>query len=89
MNGVFDNLPDEFRNIITSLLAERHPELLAALQMREKPTFDQQESVIDVVAVAFSEHLGPGHEPTARGVLIDQALGAFLAQWPAELLGEE
>ena len=89
MNTVIDTLPGEFRTVITNLLAERDPDLLDALQTREKPTTDQQESVIDVLADAFTEHLGPDDEPTAQGVLIDNALGAFLTKWPAEDLPDE
>jgi hypothetical protein len=86
---VIDSLPDEFRTILTNLLAERDPDLLFALQTQEKPTTDQQESVIDVLADAFTEHLGPDDEPTAQGVLIDNALGAFLTRWPTEELLDE
>lgn len=43
----------------------------------------QQDAVIDVLADAFTEHFGPGHEPTPQGVLIDDALRAFLERWPA------
>lgn len=89
MNTVIDTLPDEFRTVITNLLAQRDPDLLHALQAREKPTMDQQESVIEVLSDAFTEHLGPGHEPTAQGALIDNALGAFLTRWPTEELLDE
>ena len=89
MNTVIDALPDEFRTVITNLLAERDPGLLHALQTQEKPTTDQQESVIDALADAFTEHLGPDGEPTAQGVLIDNALGAFLTRWPVEELLDE
>jgi hypothetical protein len=89
VNTVIDTLPDEFRIVITNLLAERDPDLLQALQTQEKPTTDQQESVIDVLSDAFTEHLGPGHEPTEQGALIDNALGAFLTKWPTEDLLDE
>jgi hypothetical protein len=89
VNTVIDTLPDEFRTVITNLLAERDPDLLRALQTQEKPTTDQQESVIDVLSDAFTEHLGPGQEPTSQGVLIDNALGAFLTKWPTEELLDE
>lgn len=84
MTTVLESLPQEFQAIFTSLLTERNPELLRALQTQEKPTLDQQDEVIEVLADAVSEHYGPGHEPTAQGVLIDNALGAFLTRWPAE-----
>ncbi|MGW5724070.1 hypothetical protein ACWEVP_48450 [Amycolatopsis sp. NPDC003865] len=86
MSNVIDEVPSEFRDVIVELLSEREPELLSALRAQEKPNLDQQEAVIDILGDAFTEHLGPGHEPTARGVLIDNALGAFLTKWPAEEL---
>ncbi|KAA9157943.1 hypothetical protein FPZ12_023965 [Amycolatopsis acidicola] len=89
MTTVIDSLPQEFRPVVVRLLAERDPVLLAALQAQEKPTLDQQEEVIDALGDAFTEHLGPGHEPTEEGVLIDNALGAFLTRWPAEDLASD
>ncbi|WP_410669591.1 hypothetical protein [Amycolatopsis sp. cmx-4-68] len=88
MTNVFDELPAAFRDIVVELLGEREPELLGALQKQAKPTLEQQEAVIDVLGDAFTEHLGAGHEPTARGALIDNALGAFLTRWPAEELAD-
>ncbi|WP_146060449.1 hypothetical protein [Amycolatopsis sp. CA-128772] len=88
MRNVIDEVPGKFRAVLVQLLRERDPGLLAALQARERPTPDQQEAVIDVMSGAFTEHLGADYEPTARGVLIDDALGAFLARWPAEELDE-
>ena len=84
MRTVLDSIPDRFRPTVTTLLTERDPALLAAFRVQQKPTLAQQEAMIDVLADAFTEHFGPGHEPTAHGVLIDDALGAFLARWPAE-----
>jgi hypothetical protein len=86
MSTVIDELPGEFRAVVVKLLGERDPGLLAALRTQEKPTLEQQEAVIDVLGDAFSDHLGPGHEPTPQGVVIDNALGAFLTRWPAEEL---
>ncbi|WP_116201536.1 hypothetical protein [Amycolatopsis circi] len=88
MSTVMDSLPDRFRPIVTSLLKQRDPELLTAFQAQEKPTLDQQEAMIDVLGDAFTEHFGPGHEPTEQGKLIDDALGAFLTRWPSEDLTE-
>jgi len=88
VTNVFDELPAEFRDVVVELLGQRDPELLAALRKQDKPTLEQQEAVIDVLGDAFTEHLGACHEPTARGVLIDNALGAFLTRWPAEELSD-
>jgi hypothetical protein len=84
VTNAIEELPSEFRDVVVELLGQRNPDLLSALQARTTPTLEQQEAVIDVLGDAFTEHLGPGHEPTARGVLIDNALGAFLTRWPAE-----
>lgn len=89
MNTVIDTLPDQVRAVVSGLLAKRNPDLLRALQRREKPTVDQQELLIELLSDAFTEHLGPGQEPTAQGVLIDNALGAFLTKWPTENLLDE
>ncbi|TNC23747.1 hypothetical protein [Amycolatopsis alkalitolerans] len=89
MSTVIESLPAEYRDVVTALLAERDPELLSALQVQERPTLDQQDEVIEVLADAFTEHLGPGQEPTEQGVLIDNALGAFLTRWPTEALSDD
>ena len=86
MTTVIEGLPEKYREVFTTLLSQRDPELLAALQSQEKPTVAQQDAVIEVLADAFTERFGPGHEPTARGVLIDDALRAFLERWPADQL---
>jgi hypothetical protein len=86
MSTVIEGLPEQYREVFTTLLSQRDPELLSALQSQEKPTVAQQDAVIEVLADAFTEHFGPGHEPTERGVLIDDALRAFLEQWPADIL---
>ncbi|GHG16725.1 MULTISPECIES: hypothetical protein [Amycolatopsis] len=86
---VVDALPRRFRGLIVELLADRAPDLLAALEKQEKPTLAQQEAVLEVLVDAFVDHLGPWDEPTPRGALIDDALGAFLEQWPAEDLTDE
>ncbi|HEX7660549.1 MAG TPA: hypothetical protein VF444_13830 [Pseudonocardiaceae bacterium] len=90
MTNAIDAIPDEkYRAVIIEILGERAPELLASLRTHEKPTLKEQDEVIDVLADAFTEHFGPGHEPTERGVLIDNALGAFLTRWPTEIIEAE
>jgi hypothetical protein len=84
MSTVLDELSRQHREIVTELLTERAPGLLAALHAQERPTPAQQEAVLDVLVAAFADHLGPEDEPTPRGVVIDDALGAFLMRWPAE-----
>ncbi|MDQ7804706.1 hypothetical protein Q5425_13235 [Amycolatopsis sp. A133] len=85
---VIGALPGRFRGIIVELLGDRAPDLLAALRTQAKPTLAQQEAVLGVLVDAFVDHLGPWDEPTPRGVLIDDAFGAFLERWPAEDLTE-
>jgi hypothetical protein len=85
---VIEALPPRYRGIVVELLDDRAPDLLAALRTQAKPTLVQQEAVLEVLADAFVDHLGPWDEPTPRGALIDDALGAFLERWPAEDLAE-
>lgn len=83
---VVDALPGRFRGIVVELLGDRAPDLLAALRTQAKPTLAQQEAVCEVLVDAFVDNLGPWDEPTPRGALIDDALGAFLERWPADEL---
>ncbi|MEU4247727.1 hypothetical protein AB0F15_09970 [Amycolatopsis sp. NPDC026612] len=85
---VIGALPRRYRGIVVELLGDRAPDLLAALRTQAKPTLAQHEAVLEVLAGAFVDHLGPWEEPTPRGALIDDALGAFLERWPAEDLTE-
>ena len=85
---VIEALPRRYHGIIVELLGDRAPDLLAALRTQAKPTLAQQEAVLEVLVDAFVDHLGPWDEPTPRGALIDDALGAFLERWPAEDLAE-
>lgn len=89
VNNVIDSLPERYRPVITDILAERAPELLASLRSRDKPTIQEQQAVTEILADAFTEHFGPGHIPTEQGVLIDDALGQFLTRWPADDLESE
>ncbi|WP_146073797.1 hypothetical protein [Amycolatopsis sp. CA-126428] len=88
VSTVIEALPRRYRGIIVELLGDRAPDLLAALRTQAKPTLAQQEGVLEVLVDAFVDHLGPFDEPTPRGALIDDALGAFLERWPAEDLTE-
>jgi hypothetical protein len=88
MSNVLDVVPEHFRVVVENVLSKRDPELLAALQSQDKPTEGQQLGVIDALADEFSEHLGPGQEPTEQGKLVDNALGAFLTAWPNEKLAD-
>lgn len=89
MSTVIENLPPQYRDVFVGILGERAPELLDSLRVREKPTRQQQNTVMRILARAFDEHLGPGHEPTSEGVVIDKALRTFLEQWPADDLESE
>lgn len=78
-----EQMPEGCRAILNEIIGRRNPDLLAALSVRE-PSREQREAVEDILADAFTDNLGPGHEPTERGVLIDDTLGAFLLRWPIE-----
>ncbi|MGH3627746.1 MAG: hypothetical protein ACRDRL_09950 [Sciscionella sp.] len=83
-SNVVDSLPVEFREVLVETLQERDPALLASLRVRREPTLQEREAVEEILADAFTEHFGPGHEPTERGKAVDNTLGAFLTQWPIE-----
>lgn len=89
MSTVIESLPPQYRGVFVAVLGERAPELLDSLRLREKPTLQQQYAVMRTLAGAFDEYLGPGHEPTPEGVVIDRALRSFLEQWPADDLESE
>lgn len=89
MTTVIESLPPQYRKVVEEILGEREPELLNSLRIREKPTRQQQYTVMRTLARAFDDHLGPGHEPTSEGVVIDKALRTFLEQSPADDLESE
>lgn len=88
MTNVIDGVPKPHRDVLVAVLQERDPALLASLLEQAAPTMLMWWRVHDEMADAFGEHLGPGHEPTAEGVRIDNALGAFLTRWPRDRVGE-
>jgi hypothetical protein len=84
--NVVDEIPEPHRGTFITVLAERNPQLLAALRASTLPTVEEWETVEDIFTLAFSEYLGPGHEPDETGVKIDNALGAFMTRWPNDNL---
>lgn len=89
VTNALDVLAGQHRKVIIDILSEKDLALLDSLRSHERPTSDEQEQLTEILADAFSENLGPGHIPTDRGVLIDNALGDFLTQWPAEKLSSQ
>lgn len=84
MSDVIAGLPGKYQPIVIELLGRRDPELLARFRSGHEPSRQERREVLDILVDEFTDNLGPGHVPTERGVLIDDALGAFLLQWPIE-----
>lgn len=89
MNNVIDSLPEQHRETFVLVLREKDPELLEVLLSRQVPTLAAWDKVQELFIDAFSEHYGPGHEPTETGMKIDNALGAFLIRWPRDMVEGE
>lgn len=82
MSTVIDSLPPDSRDLVTEIIGERDPGLLAALRERQEPDLSQRVSVMEILSTEFSHNLRPDDEPTERGEAIDDLLGAFLLHWP-------
>jgi hypothetical protein len=86
--NVVDEIPEPHRSTFITVLAVRDPRLLATLRNSVLPTADEWRAVMDTFTFAFSEYLGPGHEPDETGKKIDNALGAFMTRWPNDNLAQ-
>jgi hypothetical protein len=86
MTNVIEQIPERWRGIVVEVLDERDRSLLAALRRQERPTAEQRDTAADILMDEFTRELGPGHEPSARGKLIDDAVGQFFLLWPADEL---
>lgn len=84
MNSVIDSLPADLRDVFVEVLKARNPRLLQSLRADREPSRDERVQVMRTLSTEFARHLQPDWEPTPRGVDIDNALGAFLLQWPIE-----
>ena len=81
MSGVIETLPPYLREIFIETVGAINQELLLALQATDEPTWEQREAVMDILLDAFLDNLEPNDEPTEKGKLIDDALGAFNMRW--------
>jgi hypothetical protein len=86
--NVVDQIPEPHRTTFVSVLDDQDPELLRTLRASTVPAHAAWEAVQETFIDAMSEHWGPGHEPDETGKRIDNALGAFMARWPEEELGD-
>ncbi|MFZ0666238.1 MAG: hypothetical protein WAM97_10810 [Acidimicrobiales bacterium] len=84
MSGVIDALPLDMREIFIETVGAIDQELLLASQATDDPTREQRKAVLDLLYTEFCRHLKPDDEPTERGKLIDNTLGAFLLRWTIE-----
>jgi hypothetical protein len=82
MSNVLDAIPPAHRTVIVKELARLNPDLLAELRGAQEPTNEQSDALVDTLIRAMSENFGPGHIPNERGKAIDNAIGAYLLEWP-------
>jgi len=80
--NVIDSLPPEYRDIVTEVVGGIDDALLSALLTQATPTTTQRVQVEEILSSEFCRNLRPDYEPTERGAVIDNALGAFLLRWP-------
>ncbi len=84
MINVVQTLPFGMQAIFVEIVGVIDHELLVALQTTEEPTRAQRVAVENILCAEFCRNLQPDSEPTERGKLIDDTLGAFLLRWPIE-----
>jgi len=70
-------------SLLSELLRDRAPDLLASLQEDDDPPLADREALQNVLVRAFTEELDPAtSEPTERGRAIDGLIGRVLLVWP-------
>jgi hypothetical protein len=84
--SVIDHIAAEHRDAFVGVLSQQAPALLEALLGEDLPSYQEWEAVQEVLNDEFSKYYGPDHEPDETGVRIDNALGAFMAQFPGDEL---
>lgn len=82
MSNVIESLPEELRALFSEIIGTADAELLSALEDAEEPTQAQRAAVEDILSREFANSLRADYEPTARGKVVDDLLGAFLLRWP-------
>jgi hypothetical protein len=84
--SVIDRIAAEHRDAFVAVLAQEDPALLETLRGKDVPSYQEWETVQEVLNDEFSRYYGPDHEPDETGVKIDNALGAFMTQFPGDEL---
>jgi hypothetical protein len=81
-----DPLDSATGTTIRLVLGRRAPELLRNLEETDDPPMELRQRVEDVLAKEFvsREGLQPDFEPTPYGKRVDDAIGAFVMQFPIE-----
>lgn len=79
MSNVIESLPEGMRTLFSEIVGNVDTELLSALQYAEEPSEEQREAVEGILSDEFTNSLRADYEPTARGTMVDEILGAFLA----------
>jgi hypothetical protein len=82
--SVLDSIPEENRAIFAEVIGSANAQLLASLEGRDEPSIEERKQVEDILSAAFMRCLQLNYESTARGVAIDNTIGAFLMRWPIE-----
>ena len=84
MTSVVDSLPAGNRAVFAEVVGKADPALLQTLGSTGEPSTEERESVLRILSAEFSRCLQPDDEPTERGRLVDDTLGAFLLRWPID-----
>lgn len=82
MSNVIESLPEGMRALFLEIIGRADVGLLSALEDDDEPTQAQRATVEDILSKEFANSLRADYEPTARGKVIDDLLGAFLLRWP-------
>ncbi|MGH3439127.1 MAG: hypothetical protein ACRDRN_22030 [Sciscionella sp.] len=84
--NVIEKVSQPHREIVSRVLRERAPRLLTTLLGKELPAYHEVDQVEDVMYSVVTEHFGPGQEPDAEGLKIEDALVAFVGTFPNDEL---
>jgi hypothetical protein len=84
--NALEQLRDDVADTVRVVLGRRAPELLRDLEETDDPPMELRQGVEDVLAKEFvsREGLQPDFEPTPYGRRVDDAIGAFVMQFPIE-----
>lgn len=83
MANVIDSLPEKHQTVLTEIVGQRDPDLLAILRERAELSRDERNAVEKYLADALmGQFVGPDYEPTELGRRIKHTTDAFLERWP-------